>query len=135
MFLLGVFMGYYQAREAMRSGIARSTVERIFETLVSDMTDLVAKETLEVIDLGEGRRQLFPVHTSPGPLKVRRLDVDKPFVLNMQCLHVREIRHRDLAAILDFRRRRQHELAYIVLLSGILRHTAARLPLQVSTQC
>ncbi len=54
MFLLGVFMGYYQAREAMRSGIARSTVERIFETLVSGMTDLVAKETLEVIDLGEG---------------------------------------------------------------------------------
>jgi len=43
-------MGYEEARVRMRSEIGRSSVERIFETLVFDVSGLVSKFKLEVID-------------------------------------------------------------------------------------
>lgn len=56
-------MGYEEAREGMRSGIARSTMRCIFETLVRDVSDLAAKVALEVIDADgfiEGLELLLP---------------------------------------------------------------------------
>jgi hypothetical protein len=59
----GVFMGYEESTEKMRSMIARSSVERIFESLVSDVTDLMTKLTLDMIDAAgfiEGLELLIP---------------------------------------------------------------------------
>jgi hypothetical protein len=56
-------MGYEESREKMKSEIGRSTVERIFESLVSDVTDLTAKLALDVIDAAgfiEGLELLVP---------------------------------------------------------------------------
>jgi len=47
----------------MRAEIARSTVRRVFESLVGDVSSLVAKQALEVIDAGgfiEGLVLLLP---------------------------------------------------------------------------
>ena len=43
-------MGHEESKEEMKRLIARSMVERIFESLISDVTDLTAKLALDVID-------------------------------------------------------------------------------------
>jgi hypothetical protein len=56
-------MGYEESREKMKSMIARSSVERIFESLVSDVTDLMTKLALDIIDAPafiEGLELLLP---------------------------------------------------------------------------
>ena len=59
----GVFMAYEESRKKMKSEIARSSVERIFESLVSDLADLRAKLALDIIDAAgfvEGLELLIP---------------------------------------------------------------------------
>ncbi len=56
-------MGYEESKEKMKGEIARSSVQRIFESLVSDVTDLTAKLALDVIDATafiEGLELLVP---------------------------------------------------------------------------
>ena len=47
--LQGASMGYDEANKKMRVEIGRTTVERVFESLVSEITGLVTKLTLEII--------------------------------------------------------------------------------------
>ncbi len=56
-------MGYEESREKLKSMIGRSSVERIFESLVSDVSDLMNKLALDIIDAAgfiEGLELLVP---------------------------------------------------------------------------
>jgi len=63
-------MGFEQGRQDMRAEIARTTVDRIFETLVSDVSALGGKLALGLIDRGayiEGVELLVPRLRRFGP--------------------------------------------------------------------
>jgi len=56
-------MGYEESREKIKTMVGRSSVERIFETLVSDVTDMVGKLALDITDADgfiEGLELLLP---------------------------------------------------------------------------
>jgi len=81
------FMGLEEGREKMRVEIARSTMERIFESLVNDVVGLTAKLALGVIDARgfiEGLQLLIPrlARFAPGGAASRILQRCETILLN-----------------------------------------------------
>jgi len=80
-------MGIQEQREIMRKEIARSTMERMFQSLVSDIGDLNAKYAIGLIDAGgliEGLQLLIPrlLRFAPGGPASRIADRCEVILMN-----------------------------------------------------
>jgi len=87
MFWVGDFMGIEEERQKMRVEIARSTMERVFESLVNDVIGLTGKQALGLIDAAafiEGLQLLIPRLTrfAPGGVASRIAERCETILMN-----------------------------------------------------